>query len=171
MEPHVNNQQPSLAHCYRGWDLYQNQLTGIIRPLTTEQLDLRATPRLRSIGEQVAHMIATRARWLSLDLHEGGTTLERFFSWDGWTESGPIEPSPRTAAELVEGLETTWQVMQAALERWTVVDLDEVFPPAFPGEESFTRQYVIWHLIEHDVHHGGELSFLLGMNDLPGLDL
>jgi uncharacterized damage-inducible protein DinB len=35
----------------------------------------------------------------------------------------------------------------------------------------FTRQWVVWHLIEHDLHHGGEISLILGSNGLTGLDL
>ena len=31
------------------------------------------------------------------------------------------------------------------------------------GSLHTTRQWVIWHLIEHDVHHGGEISLTLGM--------
>jgi uncharacterized damage-inducible protein DinB len=34
-----------------------------------------------------------------------------------------------------------------------------------------TRQWIIWHLVEHDVHHGGEISFSLGMHGVTGLDL
>ena len=34
----------------------------------SDQLTLRATPQLRSLGEQVAHIIAVRARWLFLVL-------------------------------------------------------------------------------------------------------
>jgi hypothetical protein len=30
---------------------------------------------------------------------------------------------------------------------------------------------VIWHLIEHDLHHGGELSFSLGMHNLAAPDI
>ena len=112
-------------------------------------------------------MIATRARWLYLDLKEGGTELDDLMGWDGWTpDASWIESPVHTAAELVVGLEATWQVIQAALERWTGADLEEILPPTFPGEESFTRQFVIWHLIEHDLHHGGELSFVLGMHGL-----
>ena len=29
----------------------------------------------------------------------------------------------------------------------------------------------IWHIIEHDLHHGGELSFSLGMHGLTAPDL
>jgi hypothetical protein len=29
----------------------------------------------------------------------------------------------------------------------------------------------VWHVLEHDLHHGGEISLILGSNGLPGLDL
>jgi uncharacterized damage-inducible protein DinB len=34
-----------------------------------------------------------------------------------------------------------------------------------------SRQWIIWHVLEHDIHHGGELSFLLGMYGVPAIDL
>jgi uncharacterized damage-inducible protein DinB len=162
----------SLASCFKGWDGYQQHLVHAIASLTPEQLHLRAAPQLRSLGEQMAHIIAVRARWLLLDLHEGGTELELLMTWDGWSAQGGEQmPPPHSAAELVTGLQTTWQVIEEALHRWTTADLEEVFPPSFPGEESFTRQYVIWHLIEHDLHHGGELSFTLGMHRLTAIPI
>jgi hypothetical protein len=34
-----------------------------------------------------------------------------------------------------------------------------------------TRTRASWHLIEHDLHHGGENSQILGANGIPALDL
>jgi uncharacterized damage-inducible protein DinB len=31
--------------------------------------------------------------------------------------------------------------------------------------------YIIWHVAEHDAHHAGEISLILGMHGLPGLDM
>ena len=64
-------------------------------------------------------------------------------------------------------------MIQDALQRWTIADLDEIFHETDENgeEETFTRQWVIWHLIEHDVHHGGEISFILGMHGLAAIDL
>jgi uncharacterized damage-inducible protein DinB len=162
----------SLAQVYKGWDQYQQQLVTAIAPLSPDQLRLCAAPHLRALGPQVAHVIATRARWFYLDLKEHDVALEALMEWDGWTpHAGWVQPAERTAAELVSGLQATWQAIQAALERWTTADLEEIFPPTFPGEESFTRQFVLWHVIEHDLHHGGELSFVLGMHGLTALQL
>jgi hypothetical protein len=64
-------------------------------------------------------------------------------------------------------------VIQHALERWTIADLAEMFHEIdeHGEEETFTHQWVIWHLMEHDVHHRGEISFILGMHGLTTIDL
>jgi uncharacterized damage-inducible protein DinB len=48
----------------------------------------------------------------------------------------------------------------------------QVDAPDAQGERpSRSRQWIVWHLVEHDVHHGGEISFSLGMHGVAGLDL
>lgn len=98
----------SLAFVYKGWESYQQHLVTAIAALSPDQLALRASPQLRPVGEQVAHMIATRARWFFLDLREGGAGLEVLTTWDGWNaQTGWDSPAPpeRTLAELVSGLQ------------------------------------------------------------------
>ena len=156
----------SLAHFYEGWDVYQQQITGTIAPLTPEQLALRAAPHLRSIGEIATHMIAVRARWFHSLMGEGGADISPIEAWDR------KDMPARSAAELVHGFETTWLVIQEALARWVPADLEYVFSGTRGGEPyAFSRQWVIWHVIEHDLHHGGELSFSLGMHGLAAIDI
>ena len=158
-------EQP-LANFYKGCDNYQQLLLAALTPLSDEQLELRAAPQLRTIRDLVAHIIGARARWWSELMGEGGAELAACSGWD--RAGAPV----RNAAELVAGLETTWRIMNETLQRWTSSDLEYVYHGTRHGEEfSLTRQWVIWHVIEHDIHHGGELSFLLGMHGLPGLDL
>lgn len=28
---------------------------------------------------------------------------------------------------------------------------------------------IIWHVLEHEIHHGGEISLVLGQHGLPGV--
>jgi len=162
----VAEQQISLLPLYKGWDTYQELLIKAIEPLSLDQLSLRAAPQLRSIGENAAHIVGTRVGWLHYVLKEGGEDLVS----RTWGDSAQPASS---ATELISGLETTWQVIQDALHRWTIADLEEIFHDTDEdGEEkALTRQWVIWHLIEHDVHHGGEISFTLGMHCLAAIDL
>lgn len=161
-------EQPStLAPFYQGWDVYQQHLIDALAPLSSDQLTLRIAPHLRSVDVIARHIIGARARWLYYVLREGDEQLVSLGTWDR-----PDQPT-RTAAELVSGLQHTWEVLHEALKRWTIADLAEELHDTGDDdeEETFTRQWVIWHLIEHDLHHGGELSFVLGAHQLPAIDL
>ena len=156
----------SLASLYKGWDIYQEQLVKAVSPLAAEQLALRAAPKLRSIGMIAAHIVGARVRWFHRLMGEGSVDIHLLGIWD--RPEAPV----RSAAELVEGLEDSWQLIQNSLAHWTLADLDHVFEGRYEGEEySFTRQWIIWHVIEHDLHHGGEISLTLGAHGLLGLDL
>lgn len=46
------------------------------------------------------------------------------------------------------------------------------FPDEWDGQTyDVSRSWVIYHVLEHDLHHGGEVSLLLGMNRLAGPDI
>jgi uncharacterized damage-inducible protein DinB len=149
-----------------GWKTYQEHLIAAIAPLTPEQLAFRLAPDLRPIVTVAAHIVAARVWWFRYVMLEGSEDIEPMVTWD---DEG--EP-PRSAAELVAGLEATWAIIEAGLKRWTASDMTEIFHR--PGSEqtrSYTRQWIIWHVLEHDLHHGGELSFALGAQGLSGIDL
>jgi uncharacterized damage-inducible protein DinB len=115
------------------------------------------------------HIVARRAGWFHLTLGEGDSELASLVHWDD-----PDQPT-RTSAELVVGLEATWQMIAEALARWTPADLEVKFQDWWPGEPYrgdepwYSRQWVIWHVLEHDLLHGGELSLALGMHGLGAL--
>jgi uncharacterized damage-inducible protein DinB len=156
------------ALAYQGWENYQELLIKALAPLTSEQLAYRPAPHLRSIGENVRHIIGARARWCHQVLELGDEAFAALGRWDR------RDAPERSAAELVSGLRDSWQVLSDALRGWTPADLDYTIPNTDrePGEpEMFTRQWVIWHLIEHDLHHGGEISQLLGIHGLAAPDL
>lgn len=159
-------QQTHLLSFYKGWDVYQTLLMNAITPLSSEQLALRVAPHLRSIGENVAHIISGRVGNFHLVMGEGDAELAPLETWD--VSGAP----PRDTTELVRGLEATWQMIHAALVRWTPANLDDVFTEEQNDQtHSYTRQSIIWSTIKHDLHHGGEVSFTLGAHHLEALDL
>lgn len=152
-----------LDQFYTGWETYQQMLVKAVAPLTPDQLDLRAAPHLRTAGELAAHILGCRAGWFHFVLHEGAPSLAALAEWD--IPNAPV----RSAAELEEGLESTWRLLKDCLTRWTPADLDATFTDPDNGD-TYTRRWVVWHVLEHDLHHGGELSLTLGMHNLPGLE-
>lgn len=132
-------QHMSLLSFYKGWDAYQGLLLKALAPLSSDQLTLRVAPHLRSVGENVAHIISGRVSNF-LVIGEGGVEIAPLEKWD---EQGA---PPRSAAELISGLEATWQMIQSALIRWTPANLNDVFEDVQNEKLSrFTRQWIIWN--------------------------
>lgn len=158
--------QLTLAPFYKGWEEYQRLLIEAIAPLTAEQLAINASPGQRPIWLIAAHIIGTRIGWFQNWMGEGDPALAEIDVWDA---DGALS---RSAAELIYGLEVTWAMIQGCLDRWTPEMLDDAFTRERPrGLVTRTRQWIIWHVIEHDLHHGGEVSLTLGNHGLAAPDL
>jgi uncharacterized damage-inducible protein DinB len=145
-------------------------LVDAIAPLNDAQLGLTAAPGLWPVRMLVSHVVSVRHWYFSSWMGEGGTEWMKYDDWDEREEM-----ATRQSAELVRGLEETWSIVLSSLQHWKVADLDTTFrrpTPNAKGESPVrTRQWLIWHVAEHDVHHGGEISLTLGMHGLQGLDL
>jgi uncharacterized damage-inducible protein DinB len=169
----MTDQSLPLTTFYEGWATYQHRLVEIIAPLSSEQLAFPASSHQWTIGMLVQHILGNRVWWFQGWMSEGNPDLAPIMQLD----PGDNETPPRlAAAELVVGLEDTWRMIDQALARWTSADLGQVFsPPAFlsEGEKNYfgerTRQGIIWYVLQHEIHHGGELSLALGAYGLAGI--
>lgn len=153
----------SLTPFYTGWDRYNRLLVEAVAPLTPDHLALRVSPNLRTVAELAAHIIVARAWWFHGVLGEGDADIEKYYPWDD-----DDNPPTLNAAQLEIGLEATWRLIADCLAKWTPSDLDAEFTTR---RNSRSRQWVIWHVIEHDLHHGGELSLMLGSHGLHAPDV
>jgi uncharacterized damage-inducible protein DinB len=163
----MTEQTLPLITFYKGWETYQQRLVETIAPLSSQQLALPVASHHWSIGMVLNHMIGSRVFWFQRWLGEGDPGLVH---WDD------DQQSVRETAELVAGLEDTWHMIADALARWTPADLEKLFPtPTFLTEEERkffpprTRQWIIWQVLEHEIHHGGELSLAFGGQGLEGV--
>ena len=153
----------TLSTIYSIWRAYQDQITASIKPLTAEQLALRPAPNLRSVGENVAHILGCRAGWFADFLGaDSGPETRATTGWD-------VDGAPaRTAAELIDGLDRTARFVAECIARWSPDDMRQTFPDDWDGKTvDLSRAWVVAHVLEHDLHHGGEVSFTLGMHGIP----
>ncbi|HEX6798697.1 MAG TPA: DinB family protein [Ktedonobacterales bacterium] len=154
----------SLVALRNYWENYQQRLIATITPLTSAQLALPVASH-QTIGELLGHLIGARFWW--------------FHRWIGEAEPPALvdwgtEQDMRDAASLVSAFEMTWQMISPALSRWTAADLEHLVPPpaAVAAEQSaHTREWIVWQVLEHEIHHGGELSLALGGYGLQGIDM
>lgn len=148
------------ARVFDSWLDYQEALKRAIAPLTDEQLQRRPIPGLRSAGEIAEHIVFGRALHLYRTLGEDAAVLTAFHTWDAAGDP------PRTAAEIVHGLELTWQFIAGCVMHGSPTDT----LPAGDEAEAPAVQ-IIWGLLDHDLPHAGELSLLLGASGLPGVEI
>jgi len=153
----------SLSISIEWWQKYQELLKEAVAPLTADQLAFRLGSQ-RSAGEIVTHIVAVRAWYLQGVMGEGNEEIKALY---GWEEPGaPL----RTGAELITGIDQTWQLLTTCLTRWTAADMRDTFFLNWRDREE-PRAWIVWHVLEHEIHHGGALSFTLGNFGLPGLNV
>ena len=168
----INQQTVPLIVVYQGWDAFQRDLVKVVAPLSREQLALPVASTHWPIGMLVQHIINDRLWWFHLWMDEASPAEASHMRWEEEDKGESIH----SADELVAGLEATWSVIERALARWTVADLGHVFePPASLTEREraifgpSTRQEIIFHVLRHDIHHGGELAVGMGQYHLPSI--
>jgi len=180
--------ETSLMSIFEGWDSHQLALVRAITLLTTEQLAWRPAPHLRSVGEIISHIALGRLYWFHNMGAPGSAALARQIApWEGekantedlseirrWfdvidQQEVAIVDNP---TELLKWMEASWQVIETTLTIWTVADLQQTYRHFYQGKMyAVSRQWVIWRIMSHDLHHGGELAILLGLQGIGIPDL
>ena len=145
------------SRAFVSWQDYQEALKRAVAPLTDAQLARRVLPGRRTPGEIAEHIVFGRALHLSRTLGAEAAALAPYQRWDHGGDP------PRTATEIVHGLEATWQVIEQRLLRGSSADV------LADGESEVVR--TIWGLLDHDLPHAGQLSLLLRAIDMPGVDI
>lgn len=170
----MTEQAPSLLTFYQGWKTYQDSLIETVAPLSSEQLALPAASDQWTIGRLIQHIIVNRVWWFQGWMGEGSPDLAPLASW---RDPSNVKFQPVSdVAPLVAGLASSWKMIEASLSHWTHADFGQIFqPPSSLREDErgkfrpFSRQWIIWHVLEHEIHHGGELSLILGPLGLEGI--
>jgi len=154
-----------LTFVYDGWDGYHRSIVNAVASLTPEQLAFKGSADMRSVGELALHISDGRVDWFSRIAAPGSNELK-----------AEIEQRPlfNTANpdKLVVWLEKTWEMVAATLAQWTVEDLAVTYDHRYQGKVYIvSRQWTVWRIMAHDIHHGGQLSELLAMQGMLPLEL
>jgi uncharacterized damage-inducible protein DinB len=156
---------------FAGWEEHNALLVKTLAPLTDEQLSWTPRDGLWSIRVLACHIVAGRAWWFKAWMGEGDEELQRLITID----DEEIENPTRDANTICVALDKSWREVRARLEKWTADDLDAKFQrpkPNAQGERPWRdRRFILWHVAEHDVHHGGEISLTLGIHGHPGFEM
>jgi uncharacterized damage-inducible protein DinB len=63
-------------------------------------------------------------------------------------------------------------MIDQTLRTWTVEDLKKTYHHTYMGNTyAVSRQWTIWRIMAHDIHHGGQLVVLLEMQGVESFEL
>ena len=151
---------------YDRWPQYERRLRESIAPLSEEQLALRASTDHWPIWAIVGHLASTRVYWLC---HVAGEPGAESTPWpkadgEGWEDD---LSHPRSASELIGALESTFAIIERALDTWDPDSLGETFERRYlETVQHHTRASILQRLLTHEAYHDGELAIALGSHGL-----
>ena len=126
--------------------------------LRDEELDVRPAEGLRSPGEVLRHVIGAEERWWHGGIHARPYDAWRPPGWERMTgeerQESYRQRFPTTRA-ILEGLRAAHAPMEAFLMELDAADLCEKRRATW--DEHNTLRWILWHLVEHDQHHRGQL--------------
>jgi uncharacterized damage-inducible protein DinB len=166
-----------LSHVYQGWDGYQTSLLHALEPLTSRQLAWRPAQGRRSLGETFRHISLGRVEWFARVGAPGIDGVTRQIpEWRTDSDGVRYVVEPAVAsddpADQQRWLQLSWEPIRRVLEEWTVADLDVTYPHRWQGRSyANSRQWTIWRIMAHDIHHGGQIAMMLGMLDIEAFEL
>jgi hypothetical protein len=162
----------TIRRAYSSWPTVNRRLSDVVAGMTGEQLAIRPSADRWPLWATVGHLACQRVSWLCGFAGEPGAETTPF---PDALHSCPgdeyLEPVMGPEA-LVEALDSTFRIVEACLDRWSIEALDEEIRRTF-NEETWvhTRSWVIQRVFAHDVAHCAELNETLGIAGLPQIDL
>jgi uncharacterized damage-inducible protein DinB len=162
----------TIRPAYSKWPDYNRRLRDVVADLTEEHLARRPSPERWPLWATVGHLACQRVFWLCDFAGEPGADTTPFTN-AGYDCPGDDDlEHVLSADQLAAALDSTFRIVEAALERWTLEMLDEEIR-RFEWDASWvhTRGSAIQRVFSHDVYHVAELNETLGVAGLPLVDL
>lgn len=168
----MNETVTMVRAAYGSWPSVNRRLRDGVLPLTDAQLALRPAPGRWPLWATVGHLACQRVFWLCDFAGEPGAEMTPFTNAAYDCPGDDDLQHVLSAGRLVEALDSTFRIVEAFLDRWTVDDLsEELRHPEWGDGRIHTRGFVIQRVFSHDIYHIAELNEALGAAGLPQIDL
>jgi len=126
------------------WDEVRDGLEKMLISLETNDLDVRPSNDAMTIGDILRHIAGAEVHWIQKVIMANWETNARFSRED--------YPSKK---EILKLLKLTHLPTIKLLDSMSIDDLERVHTNQ--GGERFTVFWVLWHTLEHEIHHKGQI--------------
>jgi uncharacterized damage-inducible protein DinB len=135
------------------WNEVRNGLLAALDKLTETQLDFTPRDGLRSLRETVVHIADTEDGWLR----------------NRWHENPPQPADYPTVASLKALLAQQHAITEAQFAENAEAAMAHVC--LLPWGARVSMGWVVWHVLEHEIHHRGEVYLMLGLMGIEAPDV
>jgi uncharacterized damage-inducible protein DinB len=143
------------------WDGVRRDLLRAVDLLIDAQLDFTPRPELRTVRQVLVHIAEAEQGWFRYVVEQ------KTKSWD---EAGIRTASYPTVASLKRLLANVHESTDTFLATLPVEELNRLCEDPWGGPPDSVR-WIIWHVLEHEIHHRGELFLMLGLLGMQAPDI
>jgi len=147
------------AQIFSHWKQIRADLLATIDSFTDQELHYAPFEGSWPVGQIMIHIADAEDGWFRYVITK---------DLDMWPDHYTLENYP-TRAAIKNMLREVHAQTEAYLDSLDVNDLFHEITS--PQGEKFSLYWIIWHVLEHEIHHRGELSLALGLLGRDGLDV
>lgn len=147
-----------LNRMIKHWEQIHRDVIATIEMFSESELTYAPFDGSWPVGQIMLHIADCEDNWIH------GVVRQEFKPWVFYN----LTEYP-SKAKITEKLNQAHARTVAFFDSLDDQDLEKAYTT--PNGESFSLGWIIWHVLEHEIHHRGELSLALGMLGREGLDV
>jgi uncharacterized damage-inducible protein DinB len=133
------------------WTAVRQGLNQALSQFSDTELHFKPAQDLWSLGKVVLHIADTEVGWFEY------VVQRKVMDWPPDSRLSEYPKMKDIQGRLLEVHSRT----EAFLEPLSEADLDQVIQA--PWGSQFPLHFVLWHVLEHEIHHRGEIYLMLGL--------
>jgi uncharacterized damage-inducible protein DinB len=146
-----------IAELFSHWEEARGYLLQALDKFTDDELRFAPYPGAWSVGEVACHIAQVEEGWIHGDIRHAWQQ-EPDYRWQDY-------PSVAAIKALLA------QVHERTLEYLRTEPVESLDRTIVLSEGETTVRWILWHVIEHEIHHRGEIFLMLGLLGKQGPDI
>ncbi len=147
------------SETFSHWKQVRGGLLHTIDLFREDELLFLPCEKSRTVGGTLLHIADAEEGWFRY-----AVTKEL----EAWPSQFTLENYPNREA-IKKALTDVHKLTEEYLDTLEESDMDRIIH--MPWDEKFHLGWILWHVLEHEIHHRGELSLVLGLLGREGLDV
>ncbi|MFC2037623.1 DinB family protein [Chloroflexota bacterium] len=146
------------AELFGHWRNVRHDLLRALDMVSDDQLAFVPREGLWSLGRVARHIASAEDGWFRYVVAG---------ELDGWPRFGAEDYA--TVASIQELLAQVHEHTEVYLATLDESDLDRMV--STPWGEDLSLRWIVWHVVEHEIHHRGEIYLMLGLMGMEAPDI